>query len=201
MVRLLYETYKEYVRLVSVSSSPMQLMGSLEEVHMPQNGINHAGVTALATAMQHNVGLRVLNLNDNTFTKKGAIAMAQVWQERGQKSNIKSLALAYQAIRPYLIKMPPTGPETFTQRPGDQLWRLPGAFRRSHRHRRNCVGGTSYPQGKGFTPHCRSTSVAVITHNPMVIFRFHCVLCLKCLPTGQGCIPLKSITKQMIFFR
>lgn len=55
-----------------------QLMGSLEEVHMPQNGINHPGVTALATAMQHNAGLRILNLNDNTFTEKGAIAMAQV---------------------------------------------------------------------------------------------------------------------------
>lgn len=53
-------------------------MGSLEEVHMPQNGINHPGVTALATAMQHNAGLRILNLNDNTFTEKGAIAMAQV---------------------------------------------------------------------------------------------------------------------------
>uniref|UniRef100_A0A8C7FQW0 RAN GTPase activating protein 1a n=1 Tax=Oncorhynchus kisutch TaxID=8019 RepID=A0A8C7FQW0_ONCKI len=52
-------------------------MGSLEEVHVPQNGINHPGVTALATAMQHNPQLRVLNLNDNTFTKKGAIAMAQ----------------------------------------------------------------------------------------------------------------------------
>lgn len=54
-----------------------QLMGSLEEVHMPQNGINYPGVTALATAMQHNPQLRVLNLNDNTFTKKGAMAMAQ----------------------------------------------------------------------------------------------------------------------------
>lgn len=53
-------------------------MGSLEEVHMPQNGINHPGVTALATAMQHNASLRILNLNDNTFTEKGAIAMAQV---------------------------------------------------------------------------------------------------------------------------
>lgn len=53
-------------------------MGSLEEVHMPQNGINHPGVTALATAVQHNLGLRILNLNDNTFTEKGAIAMAQV---------------------------------------------------------------------------------------------------------------------------
>lgn len=55
-----------------------QLIGSLEEVHMPQNGINHPGVTALATAMQHNPQLRVLNLNDNTFTKRGAIAMAEV---------------------------------------------------------------------------------------------------------------------------
>uniref|UniRef100_A0A8C1XPN2 RAN GTPase activating protein 1a n=1 Tax=Cyprinus carpio TaxID=7962 RepID=A0A8C1XPN2_CYPCA len=53
------------------------LIGSLEEVHMPQNGINYQGVTALATAMQHNPQLRVLNLNDNTFTKRGAIAMAQ----------------------------------------------------------------------------------------------------------------------------
>uniref|UniRef100_A0A671R2S5 Ran-GTPase activating protein 1 C-terminal domain-containing protein n=1 Tax=Sinocyclocheilus anshuiensis TaxID=1608454 RepID=A0A671R2S5_9TELE len=54
-----------------------QLIGSLEEVQMPQNGINYQGVTALATAMQHNPQLRVLNLNDNTFTKRGAIAMAQ----------------------------------------------------------------------------------------------------------------------------
>merc|ERR1712002_73253 len=44
---------------------------------MPQNGINHPGVTALATATQHNPNLRILNLNDNTFTEKGAIAMAQ----------------------------------------------------------------------------------------------------------------------------
>lgn len=62
--------------LVNALSS--QLIGSLEEVHMPQNGINYPGVTALATAMQHNPQLRVLNLNDNTFTKKGAIAMAEV---------------------------------------------------------------------------------------------------------------------------
>uniref|UniRef100_H3CHN7 Ran GTPase-activating protein 1 n=1 Tax=Tetraodon nigroviridis TaxID=99883 RepID=H3CHN7_TETNG len=54
-----------------------QMMGSLEEVHMPQNGINYPGITALATAMQHNAGLRILNLNDNTFTEKGAVAMAQ----------------------------------------------------------------------------------------------------------------------------
>lgn len=45
---------------------------------MPQNGINYAGVMALASAMRHNRELRVLNFNDNTFTKKGALAMAQV---------------------------------------------------------------------------------------------------------------------------
>ncbi|XP_039990283.1 ran GTPase-activating protein 1b [Xiphias gladius] len=54
-----------------------QLMGSLEEVHMPQNGISHSGVMALASAMRHNPELRVLNFNDNTFTKKGTLAMAQ----------------------------------------------------------------------------------------------------------------------------
>lgn len=53
-------------------------MGSLEEVHMPQNGINYAGVMALAAAMRHNPEIRVLNFNDNTFTKKGTLAMAQV---------------------------------------------------------------------------------------------------------------------------
>lgn len=45
---------------------------------MPQNGINYPGITALAKAMQSNTGLRILNLNDNTFTEKGAVAMAQV---------------------------------------------------------------------------------------------------------------------------
>lgn len=55
-----------------------QMMGSLEEVHVPQNGINYKGVMALASAMEHNPELRVLNLNDNTFTKKGTLAMAQV---------------------------------------------------------------------------------------------------------------------------
>ncbi|CAL1604866.1 unnamed protein product [Knipowitschia caucasica] len=54
-----------------------KLMGSLEEIHMPQNGINYTGVTALASAVRHNPELRVLNFNDNTFTKRGTLAMAQ----------------------------------------------------------------------------------------------------------------------------
>ncbi|XP_023251317.1 ran GTPase-activating protein 1-like isoform X2 [Seriola lalandi dorsalis] len=61
----------------SALAKAFQLIGSLEEVHMPQNGINHKGVMALASAMRHNPELRVLNFNDNTFTKKGTLAMAQ----------------------------------------------------------------------------------------------------------------------------
>ena len=53
-------------------------MGSLEEVSMPQNGINAPGITALAAALAENKNLRELNLNDNTFTEKGAAAMAKV---------------------------------------------------------------------------------------------------------------------------
>ncbi|XP_018022102.1 ran GTPase-activating protein 1 [Hyalella azteca] len=52
-------------------------LGSLEEVAMPQNGIFHEGIAALAEALSHNPNLRVLNLNDNTFTKKGGVAMAK----------------------------------------------------------------------------------------------------------------------------
>ena len=53
-----------------------KLMGSLEEVVMPQNGIYHEGLTALADAFSSNPNLRILNMNDNTFTAKGAKAMA-----------------------------------------------------------------------------------------------------------------------------
>ena len=53
-----------------------KLMGSLEEVVMPQNGIYFEGLTALADAFSNNPNLRILNMNDNTFTVKGAKAMA-----------------------------------------------------------------------------------------------------------------------------
>ena len=56
----------------------MQAMGSLEEVRMPQNGIYHEGITALAEAFAHNKNLRYLSLQDNTFTTVGAKAMAKV---------------------------------------------------------------------------------------------------------------------------
>lgn len=56
----------------------LQKMQSLEQVVMPQNGINHRGITALAEALMSNRNLRHLNLSDNTFTEKGSISIAQV---------------------------------------------------------------------------------------------------------------------------
>lgn len=54
---------------------------------MPQNGINHPGITALSQAFAINPLLRVINLNDNTFTEKGGLAMAEVrWGSRARSS-------------------------------------------------------------------------------------------------------------------
>ena len=58
-----------------------KLMGSLEEVVMPQNGIYHEGLSALADAFSRNPNLRILNMNDNTFTAKGAKAMASALEK------------------------------------------------------------------------------------------------------------------------
>ncbi|XP_015779681.1 PREDICTED: ran GTPase-activating protein 1-like isoform X1 [Acropora digitifera] len=55
-----------------------QIIGTLEELQMPQNGIQHEGIAALAEAFKSNPNLRILNLNDNTFTAEGAKAMAEV---------------------------------------------------------------------------------------------------------------------------
>ncbi|KAG8556496.1 hypothetical protein GDO81_018096 [Engystomops pustulosus] len=65
-----------------------KLIGTLEEVHMPQNGINHAGITALAEAFKVNPLLKVINLNDNTFTDKGGIAMAEALKTLRQVEHI-----------------------------------------------------------------------------------------------------------------
>ncbi|KAK3099147.1 hypothetical protein FSP39_000136 [Pinctada imbricata] len=55
-----------------------KLVGTLEEVAMPQNGIYHPGITALADAFSQNPRLKILNLSDNTFTQAGAKSMAKV---------------------------------------------------------------------------------------------------------------------------
>ncbi|CAH2016375.1 unnamed protein product [Acanthoscelides obtectus] len=55
-----------------------KMIGTLEEIAMPQNGIYHVGIKALSEAFVHNKGLRVLNLNDNTIGSKGADHIAGV---------------------------------------------------------------------------------------------------------------------------
>ena len=51
---------------------------TLEEVSMPQNGICYEGIAALARAFWHNPHLRVIDLNDNTLTSRGAAAISSV---------------------------------------------------------------------------------------------------------------------------
>ncbi|XP_073448741.1 ran GTPase-activating protein 1 isoform X2 [Aquarana catesbeiana] len=65
-----------------------RLIGTLEEVHMPQNGITHPGITALAEAFKSNPLMKVINLNDNTFTDKGGIAMAEALKTLRQVEHI-----------------------------------------------------------------------------------------------------------------
>lgn len=53
------------------------MIGTLEEIAMPQNGIYHVGISALSEAFTSNKNLRIINLNDNTMTFKGAEAIAK----------------------------------------------------------------------------------------------------------------------------
>lgn len=95
-------------------------MGSLEELHMPQNGINYTGVMALASAMRHNPQLSVLNFNDNTFTKRGTLAMAQVRPVGFPAPQVKTAK-----VKSFSTS---SGFEAPEERSSDQLWRLPGAL-------------------------------------------------------------------------
>ncbi|XP_030839769.1 ran GTPase-activating protein 1 [Strongylocentrotus purpuratus] len=54
-----------------------KIIGTLEEIALPQNGINYEGITALAEAVEYSHNLKILNLNDNTFTARGAKPMAK----------------------------------------------------------------------------------------------------------------------------
>lgn len=54
------------------------MIGTLEEIAMPQNGIYHVGISALSKAFTYNKNLRIINLNDNTIGSKGAKAIADV---------------------------------------------------------------------------------------------------------------------------
>ena len=67
-----------------------KLMGTLEEVVMPQNGIYHEGIEALSDAFASNPNLRILNMNDNTFTEKGAAHFAKALAKL-QKLEVREL--------------------------------------------------------------------------------------------------------------
>jgi Ran GTPase-activating protein 1 len=53
-----------------------KVIGTLEEISMPQNGIRAEGIIRLADAIRMNPELKKLNLGDNTFGEAGAIAMS-----------------------------------------------------------------------------------------------------------------------------
>ncbi|CAD5232841.1 unnamed protein product [Bursaphelenchus xylophilus] len=53
------------------------ILGTLERIELPQNGIKKEGIVALAKGIQGCPNLRYLNLNDNTCDKEGARALAE----------------------------------------------------------------------------------------------------------------------------
>uniref|UniRef100_T2MG60 Ran GTPase-activating protein 1 n=1 Tax=Hydra vulgaris TaxID=6087 RepID=T2MG60_HYDVU len=58
-------------------SEAFKILGSLEEITMPQNGIRPEGIAYLAEAFQKNTNLKIININDNTCTESGAKALAK----------------------------------------------------------------------------------------------------------------------------
>ncbi|XP_054276197.1 ran GTPase-activating protein 1 [Macrosteles quadrilineatus] len=61
---------------VTALAKVFKVIGTLEEIQIPQNGIYHVGIRELSEALKSNPGLQVLNLNDNTLGPKGATALA-----------------------------------------------------------------------------------------------------------------------------
>ncbi|KAJ1372254.1 hypothetical protein KIN20_034358 [Parelaphostrongylus tenuis] len=53
------------------------VLGSLEEISLPQNGIRAGGICALAKSFRSNPCLRVINLNDNTCSPVGALELTE----------------------------------------------------------------------------------------------------------------------------
>lgn len=67
-----------------------KLLGTLEEIAMPQNGIYHIGISALSKAFSVNKNLQIINLNDNTIGAKGAEAIASAI---GSNQSLKEINL------------------------------------------------------------------------------------------------------------
>ncbi|KAI6652080.1 Ran GTPase-activating protein 1 [Oopsacas minuta] len=55
-----------------------KLLQTLEVIRMPQNGINHVGIAALAKSFESNPNLTEIDLHDNTFAPKGSKAISEV---------------------------------------------------------------------------------------------------------------------------
>uniref|UniRef100_A0A915KSN4 Ran GTPase-activating protein 1 n=1 Tax=Romanomermis culicivorax TaxID=13658 RepID=A0A915KSN4_ROMCU len=55
-----------------------KLIGTLEEVSIPQNGIYYDGIHALCDAFAHNPNLKCINLEDNTLSAFGAESVAKI---------------------------------------------------------------------------------------------------------------------------
>ncbi|EDV24961.1 uncharacterized protein TRIADDRAFT_56415 [Trichoplax adhaerens] len=59
-------------------ASAFKIIGTLEDVSMPQNGIKSEGIVPLVCALACNKSLKRLNLNDNIFSQDGSKALAEV---------------------------------------------------------------------------------------------------------------------------
>lgn len=58
-------------------SRAFRAIGTLERIELPQNGIRKEGIVELARSIGTSENLKILNLNDNTFTSAGAKAVAR----------------------------------------------------------------------------------------------------------------------------
>lgn len=58
-------------------SAAFRQLGTLERIELPQNGIRVDGIAELAKSIGTSTNLKILNLNDNTFTAVGARVMAR----------------------------------------------------------------------------------------------------------------------------
>ncbi|KAL3090646.1 hypothetical protein niasHT_023491 [Heterodera trifolii] len=70
----------EYTSTAALAEA-FQIIGTLEEISMPQNGISAEGILKLSESVRQNASLKILNLGDNTFGESGASAMASALEK------------------------------------------------------------------------------------------------------------------------
>jgi Ran GTPase-activating protein 1 len=62
-------------------SQALKLIGTLEEIQMPQNHIRPKGIENVAKAFVRNQNLKIINMNDNMFCKRGGLAISRALQK------------------------------------------------------------------------------------------------------------------------